>query len=58
MSYSEQQSVLGRVMAQFGSKAYTEDHLQYRRVGVKGGDSAVGQTWEQAILNLQAKVKA
>jgi hypothetical protein len=44
----------------FGISAFTEDHIYYRRVGVKFPCKFVltanGETWDEAIANLKEKV--
>lgn len=55
MAYTEQQAALQRVKTLFGDRGFTEDHACYRKVGFPGL-SAIGETWDEAIINLQAKV--
>jgi hypothetical protein len=59
--YTSQQKALERVTLLFGRTAFTEDHVDYRRVGCKIGPnkfSAIGASWDQAIEGLQAKVES
>lgn len=60
MAYTEQQRALDKVTNLFGRSAFTEDYVQYRRVGCKMGlrrMSATASTWDEAIRLLQAKVE-
>lgn len=59
MSWSPQQYALDRVQREFGDTSFTEDHEAYRRVGTRQDGrtlSAIGETWDQAIEALRAKV--
>lgn len=68
MKYTPQETALGKVQALYGvygdrSREYgfTEDHEHYRKVGCyKNGHkyTAVGETWDEAITALRAKVEA
>ena len=61
MGYTKQQGTLGKLRDLYGRDVYTEDHLDYRRVGcvVDGKTySAVADTWEEAIERLKGKVNA
>lgn len=56
-----QESALNKARSAFGISAFTEDHLEYRRVGVKYAHKLVltanGDTWDEAIENLREKVQ-
>jgi hypothetical protein len=59
MACSEQQTALGKVQAIWGRNSFTDDHLNYRRVGMtrdKQTFCAVGDTWDEAIESLKVKV--
>lgn len=55
-----QESALNKARSAFGISAFTEDHLEYRRIGVKYAHKLVltanGDTWDSAIENLKEKV--
>ena len=56
---TEQALALKRAKRQFGTTAFTEHHVNYRRVGFKSGGkviSAVADTWDDAIQDLVLKV--
>ena len=59
MAFTPQQYALDRVQREFGETAFTENHIAYRRVGTRQTGStlsAIGETWDEAIANLRAKV--
>lgn len=54
-----QEKALKEAKQKYGNTAFTEDHINYRRVGFKRDGSVisvVGDTWKQAFLNLAKKV--
>lgn len=55
---TEQELALKSAKKQFGTTAFTEHHVNYRRVGFKSGGkviSAVADTWDDAIQDLLFK---
>jgi hypothetical protein len=55
---TEQEHALKEAKKQFGTTAFTEHHINYRRVGFRRGGkviSAVGDTWKQAFSELDKK---
>lgn len=55
---TEQELALKYAKKQLGTTAFTEHHVNYRRVGFKSGGkviSAVADTWEDAIQDLVFK---
>ena len=56
-----QETALHTARSIFGISAFTEDHIEYRRVGVKRPGKVVvtanGETWDEAIAKLKGKVK-
>jgi len=61
MGWTEQEVALNQAQRLFGRTAYTENHMNYRLVGVGKGKSKVfciGQTWDEAITGLERRLKA
>jgi hypothetical protein len=59
MTYTEQQKAL-KMVKEIWPNGFTEDHIHYRRVGYKDGPktfSCIGETWNEAIEGLKAKVQ-
>ena len=57
---TEQELALKSAKKQFGITAFAEHHVNYRRVGVKLRGtvfSSIGDTWEQALKELDSKLK-
>jgi len=55
---TEQEKALKTAKKQYGTTAFTEHHVNYRRVGFKRDGkvlSAVGDTWKQAFTELDKK---
>ena len=55
---TEQELALKSAKRQFGTTAFTEHHINYRRAGFKSGGkviSAVADTWDEAIQDLVFK---
>lgn len=60
MTLTAQEIALRQAQRLYGKESFTEDHLHFRRIGVKRGDdtfSAIGDTWEDALHRLARKVK-
>jgi hypothetical protein len=56
---TDQERVLNELRKAHGGTSHTEDHINYKRVGCKvAGKSLIGMgdTWEQAVSDLKAKV--
>ena len=57
---TKQEQVLDVMKKQYGKTAFTEDHVEYRRVGFRGKSgtvSEIGDTWQEAIDLLGKKVQ-
>lgn len=57
---TDQEKALRTAKKQYGTTAFTEHHINYRRVGFRRGGkviSAVGDTWQQAFSELDKKQK-
>ena len=55
---TEQELALKSAKKQFGTTAFTEHHVNYRRVGFKSGGkviSVIAGTWDDAIQDLVFK---
>jgi len=55
---TEQEKALRTAKKEFGTTAFTEHHINYCRVGFRRGGnvlSAIGNTWEEAIKELEKK---
>jgi len=55
---TEQEKALRTAKKEFGITAFTEHHINYCRVGFRSGGnvlSAIGNTWEEAIKELEKK---
>jgi hypothetical protein len=53
-----QEETLFRIRNLFGKSAFTEDHRNFRQVGYQRDNrivSAIGETWEEAIRNLEKR---
>jgi len=55
MAYTRQEAALQTVRTIFGKSGWTEDTVNYRRVGCLQF-TAIGDTWNNAIEALKAKV--
>jgi len=59
MGLTEQESALKTVRTKYGPTAFTEDTVNYKRVGFKAGSEQVtgmGNTWTQAIKACDKKI--
>lgn len=58
MAWTEQERTLRTLKEKYGPTAFTEEAVNYRRVGFKRGKetvSAVGDTWQEAVERLERK---
>lgn len=60
MAYTDQQRALDGIKSRFGKSGFTEDHVNYRRVGCRIGLRKIwadGSTWEAATNRLIVKAE-
>lgn len=60
MGFTPQEKALSQLQKSHGKSAFTEDHLNYRRVGFRRGEttlSAMADTWDEAMEILRKKTK-
>jgi hypothetical protein len=59
MKPTEQQKALNRARKEFGGTSFTEDHINYKRIGYKVNGrfvSQIGDTWDEVFAKI-SKVK-
>jgi hypothetical protein len=57
---TEQEQALKAAKKQFGTTAFTEDFLNYRRIGFKLGKktiTGIGDTWSEAFRDIEFKTR-